>query len=291
MKTIIITGGNGYIASLVKNVLKNDFHVISMTRKEADFSNPDTVYEWLKNQKFDFIFHTAAMAQTLDCENHPELTYRVNVESTKKIVQICKENQARLIFCSTEQCFNGKINTGPYTEDEPLCAVTKYGQHKIECEQYIRETLSDYVILRFSWMLGLSYPGIKASPNIVQNVMKALFYHTPTKFTVNEIRGMTYAKKLADQFEKIMELPIGIYHISDVNTHNTYESAKIVAKKLGFSQEDIDTYILPNTERYQDRFRDYRLDNQKIESYGIHFGSFEENVEACLSDFQWTQKK
>ena len=32
--------------------------------------------------------------------------------------------------------------------------------------------------------------------------MKAMFYHTPTQFTVNEIRGMTYAQKLADQFEK-----------------------------------------------------------------------------------------
>ena len=72
---------------------------------------------------------------------------------------------------------------------------------------------------------------------------------------------MTYAQKLADVFDKNYQLPSGIYHVSDTNTHNTYESAKIVAQKLGFTQEQIDA-ILPNHERYADRFRDYRLDTR-----------------------------
>ena len=287
MKTIIITGGNGYIASLVSEALEGHYHIIKMTRKEADFKDPKQVYDWLKGQNFDYLFHTAAMAQTKDCEDYPELTHRVNVESTKAIVDLCKEKHARLIFSSTEQCFNAKTNAGPFKEEEPLQSTTKYGQHKIECEDYIRENLDDYLILRYSWMLGLSRPNVKASPNIIQNVMKAMFYHKPTLFTVNEIRGMTYAQLLADQFEQIMELETGIYHISDTNTHNTYESAKIVAAKLGFDEDEINTYILPNHERYKDRFRDYRLDHEKIESKGIHFGTFEENVDACLNDFKW----
>ena len=290
MKTIIITGGTGYIASLVKQSLASNYHVISMSRKDADFSHPEDVKAWLENQEFDYIFHTAAMAQTADCENFPELTHTVNVESTKVIADLCKKKNARLIFCSTEQCFNGKTNEGPFKEEEPLLSVTKYGQHKVECEEYIQNNLNDYVILRFSWMLGLSSKGIKASPNIIKNVMNAMFYQKPTKFTVNEIRGMTYAQTLADHFSKIMNLPAGIYHISDTNTHNTYESAKIVARKLGFDEDAIDAYILPNHERYQDRFRDYRLNHSKIEQYGIHFGTFEENVDACLKDFQWLKK-
>ena len=50
-------------------------------------------------------------------------------------------------------------------------------------------------------------------------------------------------------------------------------------------KELIDKYILPNTERYADRFRDYRLDNSKIEACGISLGTFEEDVEECLRDF------
>lgn len=287
MKKLVITGGNGFIASLVKEAVGSSMDVCPLTRKDFDLSDPDAVSHWFSTHDYDYVFHTGAMAQTADCENYPELTHRVNVESTKAIAQACKEKQARLIFISTEQCFNAKTEEGPFKEDTAPASVTVYGNHKIACEEFITSQLEDYLILRFSWMFGMNRPGVKASPNIIRNVMNAVFFQVPTKFTVNEIRGMTYAQKIADVFEDIMKLPTGIYHLSDTNTHNTYEAAKIVAEKLGFSKEAIDTYILPNHERYADRFRDYRLDTSKLKSHGIDFGSFEENVDACLKDFGW----
>lgn len=290
MKKLIITGGNGFIASLVKEALKGTVEVVALTRKDLDLSDPAAVRDYFMKAEYDYVFHTGAMAQTADCENYPELTHKINVESTLAIADACKEHNARLIFISTEQCFNGKTESGPFKEEDELCSITAYGNHKVECEAYIKKQLDDYLILRFSWMLGMSRPGVKASPNIVGNVMKAMFYQNPTKFTVNEIRGMTYAQKFADVFVKIMELPTGVYHISDTNTHNTYESAKIVANAMGFSAEAIDTYILPNHERYADRFRDYRLDSTKLKEHGIDFGTFEENIEACLKDYGWLAK-
>ena len=181
----------------------------------------------------------------------------------------------------------GQIMMGIYLWKAGYISKKKATWLPVSAPYLVCTHLEDYLILRFSWMLGINRPGIKASPNIIRNVMHALFYQQPTKFTVNEIRGMTYAQKLADQFTNILELASGIYHISDTNTHNTYESAKIVARKLGFDEETIDRYILPDHERYKERFRDYRLDHQKIEEAGIHFGTFEENVDACLKDFGW----
>ena len=40
-------------------------------------------------------------------------------------------------------------------------------------------------------------------------------------------------------------------------------------------------------ERYADRFRDYRLDSSKIQSYGIQLATFEEDIESLLKDFGW----
>ena len=117
--------------------------------------------------------------------------------------------------------------------------------------------------------------------------MNAIFYRKPTAFTANEIRGMTYAQTLADNFAKILELPSGTYNYCSENKNNSYESARIIAKKLGFSDEEVDTYILANTERYADRFRDYRLDNGKIMAAGINLTTFEDDVDSCLRDFGW----
>ena len=215
------------------------------------------------------------------------MAHNINVESTQKVIDACKKNNARLIFCGTQQSFNGKIERGPFKEEEPVKAVTVYGQNKIECEKLIHEQLTDYIILRYSWMMGLSFEGIKASPSILKNVMNALITGVPTLFTVNEKRGMTYAKYLAKQFDKIIELPTDTYHVSCTNDMTTYEAAKYVAKKLGASDEIIEKIILPNNERYADRFRDYRLDNKKLASFGITFGTFDDNVEDALKDFGW----
>ena len=289
MKTILVTGANGYIASYVRKENHHKFNWITMTRKDADLSKPEEIEAFLKDKQFDICFHTAANATTAVCEENPELAHKINVESTQKIIEACKKIQARLIFCSTEQVFNGKENHGPFNEEESVSAVTVYGKNKIECEDLIHEQLDDYLILRFSWMMGLSFDKVKASPSIIKNVMNALLHQTPTLFTCNERRCMTYAKKLAQQFEKITTLDTGTYHVASKNDMTTYETAVYIAKELKASDEAIAKYILPNKERYSERFRDYRLDSSKLEHLGITFGTFEENIEEILKDFGWNR--
>lgn len=287
MKTILVTGSNGYLASYIAKENKDKFHWIKMTRQDADLSDPQAVYDYVSKQDFDLCFHTAANATTALCEENSSLAHKINVESTMKIVDACKEKGARLIFCSTEQIFNGVEASGPIDEEQTPCSVTVYGQNKIECEEYIHEHLEDAIILRYTWMMGLSFEGVKASPSIVKNVMNALLYQEPTLFTCNEKRGMTYAKHLAKQFEAITRLEPGVYHVGAQNDKTTYESACYVAQKLGASQKAIEQYILPNTKRYADRFRDYRLNADKLASQGITFGTFESNVDELLTDFGW----
>ena len=287
MKKIAVTGANGYLASLVMKSNAGKYEFIPLTRKDIELSEPAKVKEFFENLDFDVVLHTAADATTAHCEETPELTHRINTESTIAIADVCKAKGKRFIFLSTEQCFNGKTVEGPFKEEEELVAVTNYGLQKKEADEYIRANLEDYVILRLSWMMGLPMPGIKVSPNIIKNVANALAHEKPTLFTVNEVRGMTYMRNLADQFDKIVELPTDVYNFTAENTLNTYEAAKLVAKKFGASEETIAKIILPNTERYKDRFRDYRLDNTKIKEHGIVLTNFEEDVEACLKDFGW----
>ena len=287
MKTILVTGANGYLANYVYRENKDEFNWIKMTRKDADFSNPGEVRKFIEKQDFDICFHCAANASTAICEDNPQLANKINVESTKVIVDICKEKNARLIFCSSEQVFNGKENLGPFKEEEMPEAVSVYGQNKIDCEKYIHSQGIDAVILRFSWMMGLSFDNIKASASIVKNVMNAVIKREPTLFTCNEKRGMTYAKYFAQQFKAISNLPSDTYHVCCQNEFTTYQAACCIAKQLGCKQETIDQIILPNHKRYEDRFRDYRLDASKLAGYGITFGTFKENVDELLSDFNW----
>lgn len=287
MKKIAITGANGYIASLIQEANRDVYEFIPIIRATVALDDPKRVYEYFKHLDFDIVVHTAASTATKDCEEKPELTHAINTQSVIAICNACHEKGKRFIFFGSEQSFNGCTKKGPFHEDDERIAITNYGKQKSEADDYIQQHASDYVILRLSWMMGLSKPGIKASPNIIGNVMQAILQDKPTKFTVHEVRGMTYAKPLASQFKKIVELPSGVYHFSNVNTLSTYDSARSIAKKLNLSEANINRLILPDHERYADRFRDYRLDNTKIKRFGIALNTFEEDVEECLNDFGW----
>lgn len=291
MKKMVITGANGYLASLVQLFNKDKFEFTRVSRSDVDYNDPAAVASYFDGLDFDVLFHTAANATTADCENDPEGTHRVNCESAIEIAKVCRAKGRRMIFISTEQLFNGKSESGPFAEDvEPSC-VTAYGQQKAEVDAWTRENTDDYVILRLSWMFGMAMPGIKPSPGIVGNVLAALKNDKPTLFTCNEKRCMTYAQHLADQFAKICELPSGVYNFASANSLTTYEAARMIAGKLVgrglFSPEDVERCILPNKERYADRFRDFRLDNTKTVAAGIELGTLESDVDRCLADFGW----
>jgi len=287
MKRMVITGASGYLASLIQLYNKDEFEFIRVSRRDVDYSKPEEVSRYFSSLDFDVLFHTAANATTASCENDPVGTHLVNCDSAIEIAKVCREKGKRMLFISTEQIFNGKSVPGPFGEEEEPCSVTRYGQQKAEVDAWMRSNMDDYVIMRLSWMFGMPLPRVKPSPGIVLNTLKAMRTKTPTLFTVNEKRCMTYAQRLADQFPTICSLPSGAYHFASQNDLCTYDCARLVARKFGYGEKEIDSYILPNNDRYADRFRDFRLDNSKIVSAGIELGTFEDDVDRCLADFGW----
>ena len=287
MKKIAVTGANGFIASAIRLYNQDRYEFLQITRSEIDFTRPEKVYPSLSAMDFDVLLHTAANAATEFCQQNPELSHAVNVESAVEAARAARDKGARFVFISTEQVFNGRSDSGPFTEeDEPLC-VTNYGIQKLEAEKYIQEELRDYLILRLSSMFSLPMPGIRPSANFMVRTWDALKDHKPAAFTPNEQRGMTYVMFLADHLKEILALPSGIYHVSSVNNRTTYDLCRYVAEQMGYSAEEISRCILPDHERYADRFRDYRLSSAKLRSFGLDPGTVEEDVARCLKEFGW----
>lgn len=285
MQRIAITGASGYLASLIQLYNRDRFEFVPITRAQVDYRRPELVEEFFRDLDFDLLMHTAANATTADCENDPEGTNLVNRDSAIAIARVCASKGRRMLFISTEQVFNGLAVPGPFDEAAETCSVTRYGMQKAEVDAWMAQNMDDYVTLRLSWMFGLPMPHVKPSPGILGNVRQVLRTQTPAKFTANERRCMTYAQRLADQFAAICELPSGLYHFASENDLTTYEAARLVATKLGASADEVDQLILPDTERYADRFRDFRLDASKARAAGIELGSFEEDIDRCLADF------
>ena len=285
MERGLITGARGYLASLAQLYNAGRYEFVRVSHTDVDFRDPRGVEEFVRSADFDVCLHMAADATTAHCEKDPEGTHRVNTESAIAIARACHERRRRVVFISTEQCFNASGGTAPFSEDDEQASTTRYGQQKMEADAWIRANVDDYLILRFSWMFGLALPGVKPSPNILTNVMATLRSGEPAAFRVHERRNMTYAQRFAGQLPQILALPSGAYHFASQNGRTTYETARLVAERLGCSAAELDRLILPDEKTYAERPRDFRLASEKIQAAGIELGTFEEDLDACLRDF------
>ena len=285
MRCILITGANGYLASLAQLYNAGRYEFLRVSHSDVDFRDPSGVEAFVRSVDFDVCLHMAADATTAHCEQDPEGTHRVNTESAISIARACHELGRRVVFISTEQCFNASPGTAPFSEEDEQASTTRYGQQKMEADAWIRENVDDYLILRLSWMFGLAMPGVRPSPNILTNVMGVLRSGKPAAFRVHERRNMTYAQRFAGQLPAILELSSGAYHVASQNGRTTYETARLVAERLGCPAAEVDRLILPDESTYAERPRDFRLASDKIRAAGISLGTFEEDLDLCLRDF------
>ena len=181
MERVLVTGARGYLASLVQLYNATRYEFVRVSHTDVDFGDPKGVEEYFRAADFDVCLHMAADASTAHCEKDPEGTRRVNTESAIAVARACRDRGRRVVFISTEQCFNAAPGPAPFSEDDEQRSTTRYGQQKMEADAWIRSNVDDYLILRLSWMFGLAMPGVRPSPNILTNVMRYNAAEVPTK--------------------------------------------------------------------------------------------------------------
>lgn len=181
MKKVLVTGGAGYIGSvLVRLLLEQNYHVTVLDN--LSFGG-ESIVELLNNPHFhfvkgdvrdqdvldtvlpgiDYLAHLASIVGDPACAKQPELTRSINLDGSKALYQAAQRHGVkRFVFAST--CSNyGKMDdaAGYVNEESPLAPVSLYAETKVEFEQYLMsfkdsDTPCIPTCLRFSTVYGLS---------------------------------------------------------------------------------------------------------------------------------------
>ena len=179
-KTILVTGGAGYIGShtIIELLQQTNYSVVSVDNYSNSGENTYERIEKITGKKikhFDFdlcdwpaldknlsslnniagIIHFAAFKSVPESMADPLLYYHNNIESLVNILRFCKEkNIPNFIFSSSCSVY-GNINKLPVTEESPLSkAESPYAQTKQIGEEVVRSfnaTTKNFksVILRY----------------------------------------------------------------------------------------------------------------------------------------------
>ena len=156
MKTILVTGGTGFVGTnLIKRLLSEGHKVISIDnyhtgKKENEqdgckYYNLDVVNVSLEQQlsfkEIDVIFHLAAVARIQPSLKYPKQTFKANVEGTLNILEIAKNNNIPVIYAGSSSFHHGLWGS-PYAwskhAGEQLCKLYSevYGLNTTICRFY-----------------------------------------------------------------------------------------------------------------------------------------------------------
>src|SRR3989344_2362366 len=158
MPKILITGGSGKLGSELKKIYSD---ILTPTRNEFDITKKDQVFDYIKNNKFDVIIHTAALTNVRLCEENKELAWLTNVDGTKNIVDALVKNGsiAKLVYVSTACVFSG--DKGNYNENDIPHPKNFYGITKLVAESIARQ-YGPNLIVRTNFVAREPWPFPKA---------------------------------------------------------------------------------------------------------------------------------
>lgn len=180
MKKVLVTGGAGYIGSvLVKLLLDRGYFVRVLDN--LSFGG-EAIVELLNHENFDFIkgdirerkdletamkgidyvAHLASIVGDPACAVNPELTKDINLNGAKLTYQVANEmGIERFVFASTCSNYGKMADANAFVdENSELKPVSLYAETKVEFEQYLlsqpKSNAAKPTCLRFSTVYGLS---------------------------------------------------------------------------------------------------------------------------------------
>src|SRR5947209_7850112 len=198
---LLVTGGAGYIGSVVAKRLLGDGHEVVILdnlergHREAVPDGAELVVAELLDQPaveqvvsrgFDGALHFAALALVAESVAHPERYYRTNLGGTLSLLEAMrKHGVARLVFSSTCATY-GYPDKVPIAEDSETRPITAYGASKLAVDWMIRDFCAAHdigaVSLRYFNVAGASGElGEDHEPetHIIPNVLRAVLGINP----------------------------------------------------------------------------------------------------------------
>ena len=157
---ILITGGAGYIGSVVAELLEQQGHqllvvddlrdgkraaVASTARfHEVDLCDHMALRSVFAQQRIDAVIHLAASANVPDSVINPLPYYANNVQGTCNLLECMQEHSVKRIIFSSTAAVYGAPQYLPLDENHPHSPVNPYGHSKLMDEQILRDCQTAY---------------------------------------------------------------------------------------------------------------------------------------------------
>lgn len=235
---ILITGAKGQLGrellrQLAQDVVRDPGHA------ELDVTDALKTIDTIASFRPEVVIHCAAYTDTQGCERDPDMAYKVNALATRNVAVACQQNDAAMVYVSSNEVFDGTKKSAYLEFDEPN-PLNAYARSKLAGERYVQTLLTRFWIVRTAWLYA------EAGNNFVSKVVKMA--HDRGKLTVvtDEISSPTWCTDLAEAMSKLIRQPLyGIYHFTNQGACSRFEWARKILELSGMDGVP----VVPTTQR------------------------------------------
>lgn len=226
MIRVLVTGGNGQLASSIKSIQINhpNLTFTFTDNDDLDITNIQQVEAIFNTTHFDFCVNCAAYTAVDKAESETQQAEEINAKAVLNLANVCKTQGTILIHISTDFVFDG-LQTVAYKETDATHPLSVYGATKLKGEVFIKTTLESYFIIRTSWLYS------EFGTNFMKTMLRLAKEKTALHIVSDQIGTPTYATDLAQVICKIIESnskSYGVYHYSNAGVASWYDFAKAI---------------------------------------------------------------
>jgi UDP-glucose 4-epimerase len=173
VKSILVTGGAGYIGShVIRQLGEAGEHVVALDNLSRGFKASvlygdlvvgDTgddalVRQLLRDYEVDTVMHFAAFTIVPESVSNPLMYYLNNTANTRSLIESCVEEGIKQFVFSSTAAVYGEVPGGVASETTPTNPINPYGTSKLMSEWILRDVAASgdlrYVALRYFNVAG-----------------------------------------------------------------------------------------------------------------------------------------
>lgn len=191
VKTVLVTGGAGFIGShVVDKLIQEKYNVVifdnlsSGTKKnvhpdaffiKGDVFNPNDIDAVFAQKHIDIIFHIAGQPSIINSFTNPQQDFNTNFSGTMNMVMASlKHRISRFLYASSMTAYGNPVRL-PIKETDPCVPISYYGIAKYAAERFVHATADkndlETPLLATSFRMFNVYGPLQSLTNPYQGVL------------------------------------------------------------------------------------------------------------------------
>lgn len=280
---ILITGGAGYLGSVITGVMLNEGYQVIVLDKLL--FNQTSLLQYTANPNFKFIYGDVRNLSLLEelckeadviiplaaivgfpaCAADPKLAKQINFDQIVNIVKFTNGKNKKILYPNTNSGYG--LGTGQLecTEESPLTPISVYGSTKCEAENFLKNC-TDTIIFRLATVFGVS-PRMRTDLLVNDFVYKAITDKYIVVFEKTFKRNFIHVEDVAYAFLFMLKNYDKYKNeIFNVGLSSANLSKQELLEKI---QKHVKDFAVSYNDFYEDPDkRNYIVSNEKIEATG-----------------------